>query len=132
MKKLILPIVITGLILMSIYMVSINSKIELKDIEIIQYIVILFLVVFGIYIGIDRMRSYSRQEPIDDELTKIRLLKSSSISFFLSLFIWIVILILKDRYIYDTEIWIGTGILSMSVTFVLTFLILKFKGVKND
>ncbi len=132
MKKLLLPFIVSGLILFSIFLLIMNPNNQIENIEIIQYIVILFLIIFGIYVGIDRLRSSSRKEPIDDELTKSMILKSSSISFFISQFIWVLILILKDRYIYDTEIWIGTGILSMSVTFVLISLILKFKGVKND
>lgn len=131
MKKLLLPFTISILTLISLFIWINSSKQELLLIEKIQYLVILLLVVFGISIGIGRIKSHSRNEPIDDEMTKLVLMKSSSVSFFLSLFIWIIILILKDRYVYDTEIWIGTGILTMSCVFVFSFFIIKLRGTRQ-
>ena len=119
------------MILISLFTWSNSVTSNLMTIEKIQYVVILLLVVFGILIGIGRILSLKKKEPLNDEMTIKILTKSSSISYYISLYLWVIILILKDRYKYDTEIWIGTGIISMSVVFVLSFIVVKFRGVSQ-
>lgn len=119
------------MIIFSLFTWSNNITSNLLTIEKIQYVVILVLVVFGILVGIGRIKSYKKKEPINDEMTINILTKSSSISYYISLYLWIIILILKDRFIYDTEIWIGTGIISMSVVFAISFIVIRNRGIKQ-
>ncbi len=132
MKKIILPFFISLIIMISIIFIFFNTSLKITLIEKIQFFVILILVCFGFYVGFDRIKSRKLNEPIEDEYTKKILIKTSSISFYVSLYIWVLILIIKDRFIMDIELWIGSGILSMSFIFMLIFFILKIRGLRNE
>jgi hypothetical protein len=132
MKKILLPLIVSSLVLISTT-IWINFSDEMISVtERIQILVILLLVVFGIYFSITRLKSKMNREPIEDEMSKYLVLKTSSLSYFISLYIWVAILFFKDRFPMDMEIWIGTGILAMALTFATVFLVLKFIGIKND
>ena len=47
-------------------------------------------------------------------------------------YIWVFLIFLKDRVKFETEELLGTGILAMAVTFGISWLILNYKGIKND
>lgn len=132
MKKIILPFFISLIIIISIIFIFFNTSLKITLIEKIQFFVILILVCFGFYVGFDRIKSRKLNEPLEDEYTKKILIKTSSISFYVSLYIWVLILIIKDRFIMDIELWIGSGILSMSFIFMLIFFILKIRGLRNE
>lgn len=129
MKKVIL---LTLLLLTIIFSVLFTIKFERNLIENIHLITIIILVIFGFIFIYSRLRSINDKEPIDDEYTKKLIQKTSSISFYVSLYLWVIILIIKDRFHMDLELWIGTGILSMSITFMVVFFVLKLKGILND
>lgn len=132
MKKIILPFFISLIIIISIIFIFFNTSLKITLIEKVQFFVILILVCFGFYVGFDRIKSRKLNEPLEDEYTKKILIKTSSISFYVSLYIWVLILIIKDRFIMDIELWIGSGILSMSFIFMLIFFILKIRGLRNE
>lgn len=98
----------------------------------LHYGVILVVVGFAFFVGYKKLTSARRGEPAEDELSKKILQKTAAISYYISLYIWVFLLFLKDRIEFDTEELIGAGILAMAVTYGISWLILNFKGIKND
>ena len=132
MKKAVLIFIVAGLILVSGLFWMSNDSNPISKTEIIQFGVILLLVAFAIFVGIKRLSSARRGEPVEDELSKLILLKSASLSYFISLYVWVFMIYLKDRIDMDTEVMLGSGILTMAVIFALSWLYFTFKGLKND
>lgn len=132
MKKAVLIFIVAGLILVSGLFWMSNDSNPISKTEIIQFGVILLLVAFAIFVGIKRLSSARRGELVEDELSKLILLKSASLSYFISLYVWVFMIYLKDRINMDTEVMLGSGILTMAVIFALSWLYFTFKGLKND
>jgi hypothetical protein len=109
-----------------------NSSGSLPAFEIIQFGVIGLLIVFAAYFGFTRLRSERRGEPAEDEMTRKEMQKTASLSYFISLYLWVVILYLKDRIIMDIEVWIGTGIMGMALTFGIVWVIIHVRGLRNE
>lgn len=94
--------------------------------------VILAVVGFAAFILIRRIKSWKAGEPQEDELSKMVMLRTSSLSYYISLYFWVFLLWLKDRVAFDQEQLIGTGILGMAVIFALSWVYFHFRGVPND
>jgi peptidoglycan/LPS O-acetylase OafA/YrhL len=73
-----------------------------------------------------------RGEPAEDELSKKLLLKTAAWSYYVSLYLWVAMLFIKDRVNLDTEEILGAGILGMAASFAICWLILNFRGIKNE
>ena len=86
---------------------------------------------FAIFFGIDRIRSIKSKEPCEDELSKKIITKASSLAFYISVFFWILLMLISSSTTMETRSLIGTGIMGMSLIFFLSWAGVKFFGFKN-
>lgn len=100
--------------------------------DVISVGVIVVLVGFGIWFTIRRFSSAKRGEPQEDELSRKIMQKTAAWSYYISLYIWVFMIWLKDRVTLDTEEVLGAGILSMAVIFMLCFIFLRLRGLRNE
>lgn len=132
MKKSLIVFIVAGLVLISMGLWFYSSVKEFNMMDLLHFGVITLIVGFAVFVGLKRLRSEKRGEPVEDELSKKILQKTAAISYYISLYIWVFLIFLKDRVKFETEELLGTGILAMAVTFGIAWLILNFKGIKND
>lgn len=132
MKKSLIVFIVAGLVLISMGLWFFSSVKEFNMMDLFHFSVITLIVGFAVFVGLKRLRSEKRGEPVEDELSKKILQKTAAISYYISLYIWVFLIFLKDRVKFETEELLGTGILAMAVTFGIAWLILNFKGIKND
>lgn len=131
MKKAFIAMVVSLLVLISAivwFMVAmpVNSG------ESIQFVIILIMVGFGLFIAFRRLNGARLGEPQEDELSKQILQKSAALSYYISLYLWLVIMYLTDKYKGETEVMFGWGILGMAVIFCLSWVFYYFRGVGNE
>lgn len=132
MKRSLIVFIVTGLVLMTTGLWFFTSFENFNKMDLLHIGLITLIVGFAVFVGLKRLRSEKLGEPIEDELSKKILQKTAAISYFISLYIWVFLIFLKDRVEFETEELLGTGILAMAVTFVIAWLILNFNGIKND
>lgn len=131
MKRSIIVFIIAGLVLLTSGLWFFTSYSDLNKTDVLHYAIIILLVVFALFVGIQRLRNAKRGEPVEDELSKKILLKTAALSYYISLYIWVFLIFIKDRIEFDTEQLLGTGILAMAVTFAISWLFMNFRGLKN-
>ncbi|HHV03374.1 MAG: hypothetical protein M0P40_03215 [Bacteroidales bacterium] len=132
MKKSVIVFIVAGLVLISTGLWFFASVKEFNTMDLLHFGVIILIVGFTFFVGFKRLRNAKRGEPVEDELSKKILQKTAAISYYISLYIWVFLIFLKDRVEIETEELLGTGILAMAMTFGISWLILNFKGIKND
>jgi peptidoglycan/LPS O-acetylase OafA/YrhL len=94
--------------------------------------VIFLVVAFALFFGYRRLISAKRGEPAEDELSKKVMRKTSSLSYYISIYLWLAIMYFSDRLDYETHTIIGAGILGMAVVFAVCWLVINFTGIKNE
>jgi len=132
MKKSLIVFIVAGLVLITTGLWFFTSVKEFNTMDLLHFGVITLIVAFAIFVGFKRLSNAKRGEPVEDELSKKIFQKTAAISYYVSLYIWVFLIFLKDRVKFETEELLGTGILAMAVTFGISWLILNFKGIKND
>lgn len=133
MKKAVVVFIVSALVLISTGVWFFSSKSDIAPFEAATgFGVIVLLVVFALFFGIKRLTSVMRDEPAEDEMSKRIMVKASSLSYFISLYLWVFVIYISDRVAVDIEVLIGSGVLGMAIIFTICWLILKFKGVRNE
>lgn len=132
MKKSIWIFIVVGLVALSTIFWLMHSAGTSSPMEYIHVGVILLVICFALFVGFKKWKSSNRGEPEDDELSRKVMQRTAALSYYISLYIWVFLLFLKDRVRFDTEELLGTGILSMALVFGITWIILNAKGAVND
>jgi len=100
--------------------------------ELLPYLVGVVVVGLALFAGYRRITSLHRGEPAEDELSRKIMVKSSSVSFFISIYFWLAIMYFSDKVEMACHSLIGSGIAGMAVIMVLSWLYFKFRGVGNE
>jgi peptidoglycan/LPS O-acetylase OafA/YrhL len=97
-----------------------------------HFIVIFIVVLFGLYVAYRRFSSEKLGQPAEDEFSKKVLQKAAALSYYVSLYLWLIIMYLTDRFKAETDVMFGWGILGMAVIFGASWIYYNFKGIKNE
>ena len=130
MKKTIIIFVLAALILFPTILWILHDTSENIQ-RIMEPLIILFVVAFATILGIRRVKSLRENEPTEDELSKSIMTRASSLSYYISLYFWLVLLYFSNRISLETHTLIGNGILGMAVIFVISWLGIRIFGMKN-
>ena len=101
MKNIIGLTILLVLVLFSVILWLGKESLGLEEITSLG--VILAVVGFAVFILIRRIKSWKTGEPQEDELSKKVMLRTSSLSYYISLYFWVFLLWLKDRVAFEQE-----------------------------
>ena len=132
MKKAIIVFIVAALVLFTTGLWFFSSKTDFKPIDLLHFGVIILVVGFAVFVGYKRFSNSRRGEPVEDELSKKVLQKTAAWSYYISLYLWVGLLFIKDRIKIDSEELLGTGILGMAIIFALCWVIFNFRGIRNE
>ena len=100
--------------------------------NLLNFGVIILVVCFAVFLGYKRLNSVRRGEPSEDELSKKVLQKTAAWSYYLSLYFWLALMYFSDKTKLETHSIIGIGIMGMAVVFAICWLIINFRGIRNE
>jgi peptidoglycan/LPS O-acetylase OafA/YrhL len=132
MKKAVLVFIVAALVLATVAVWIFSGPATLKLMDLVSFGVIIIIVAFAVFIGFKRLNSARRGEPAEDELSKKIMQKTASLSYYISLYWWLVIMYFIDKLNYETHTFIAAGILGMAVIFAGCWLVFNFRGVRNE
>lgn len=132
MKKGVIVFIVAALVLLTTGIWFFSGSEKLKPIDLVSFGIIILVVLFAVFVGYKRLTSAKRGEPPEDELSKKVMQKTSSISFYISLYLWLAIMYFSDRIDFETHTVIGAGILGMAVVFAICWLVFNFRGIRNE
>lgn len=95
-------------------------------------IILVAIAVLGLLVLFRHFNSIRKGEPASDELSKLILQKSSSLSFYVSLYFWLFFSYFSDKFNFETRQLINYGIIGMAIIFVLIWAAFKIIGIRND
>ncbi|MBN1197658.1 MAG: hypothetical protein JXA62_09650 [Candidatus Aminicenantes bacterium] len=132
MKKTVVSLVISVLILAALILWALEGGVSNDIREILMMAGVVLLVGFGLFIGIGRARSLRRKEPPEDEMSKNVMNRAASLSYYISLYMWLLVLLLSDRINMPVNSLIGSGILGMAVIFLFCWIGVRVFVMKHD
>lgn len=131
MNKIIIGIALILICIIGL-LIFFTTGISDKTDQIQSLFVLLLVVGFGGWTIFRRFISSKRGEPAEDEFSKLILQKAASLSYYASLYLWLIISYFSSRLKLESEQLIGYGIIGMAILFVGIWSFLKVKGLRND
>jgi NhaP-type Na+/H+ or K+/H+ antiporter len=131
MKKTIVTFGISALILASLVLWALKGHIAGNTQEIVMTGIVFVLVGFAITLGVSRLRSRLRREPGEDELSRMVMTRTSSLAYYVSIYMWLFVMYISDKTTLAAHSLVGAGILGMAVIFFFCWLGVKIFGMKN-
>lgn len=95
-------------------------------------IILMVGVVIAIIVGVRRFKSLKQGESAEDEYSKKIMQKTAAYSFYISLYLWLVISYFSEGSDMDTQQVIGMGVVGMAIVFVISWLFVKILGLRNE
>jgi len=132
MKKSGIVFIIAALVLITTFMWIFSGSGPVKPMELVNIAVIVIVVLFALFFGYKRISSSRKGEPPEDELSKRVMKKASSLSYFISLYLWLAIMYFSEKLNYETHTIIGAGILGMALVFAVCWLVFNFRGIRDE
>ena len=131
MKRTVILFIIAALVLISTLVWILSGTGGIKPVEFLNLGVIVVLIGFALFIGYKRLSSVKKGEPAEDEMSKKVMQKTAAFSYYISIYLWLVIMYFSDRFHYEMHTIIGAGILGMAVIFGICWLVINFTGIRN-
>jgi peptidoglycan/LPS O-acetylase OafA/YrhL len=132
MKRAILVFILAALVLATVGIWMFLGSSELTSVDLVSFGVILLVIGFAVFVGYKRLSSARRGEPVEDELSKKVMQKTAGYSYYISLYLWLIIMYFSDKFKYETHTFIAAGILGMAVIFTICWLVFNFRGIRNE
>jgi peptidoglycan/LPS O-acetylase OafA/YrhL len=132
MKKTVVLFIIGALVLITTGFWIFSGSSPVEPAELVSLVVIVLVVAFALFVGYKRLTSVKKGEPAEDEMSKKIMQKTSSLSYYISLYWWLAIMYFSDKPNFETHTIIGAGILGMAVIFAVCWLVFNFRGVRNE
>ena len=95
-------------------------------------IILSVVVVIAIIVGVRRFKSLKQGEPAEDEYSKTIMQKTAAYSFYVSLYLWLAISYFSEGSKMDTQQIIGLGVVGMAIVFVVSWVVVKILGLRNE
>jgi len=132
MKKTVVLFIIGALVLIATGFWIFSGSSPVEPAELVSLFVIVLVVAFALFVGYKRLTSVKKGEPAEDEMSKKIMHKTSSLSYYISLYWWLTLMYFSDKLNFETHTIIGAGILGMAVIFAVCWLVFNFRGVRNE
>jgi hypothetical protein len=124
--------VLVALVLVACAFWYYNTNESFDLLQQLNLLVVVLVVGFALFFGIKRLRSVRRGEPVEDELSKKIMTKTASLSYYVSIYLWLAVMYFSDKVQMEGHTLIGTGIVGMAVIYALTWLFFNFRGIRNE
>ncbi|GAI79220.1 unnamed protein product [marine sediment metagenome] len=133
MKKVFLPIFILTwvLVLSGLWIVQPGNSTS----SLLEYVFIGVLLAFfglGAYFAYGRIKRKKQGLPEDDELSRKVAQKAAAISYYLSLFLWLVLIYIQSHVIINIKWLFSTGMIGMAIIFIISWVIINNRGIKDE
>ena len=132
MKRAVLIFVIAALVLVTTGLWIFSEGGLLNKMDGMTLGILAVLISFAVFIGIKRLSGARRGEPAEDELSRRILQKTAATSYYISLYLWVALIYIKDRVTLDVEELLGAGIMGMALCFAGCWLYYNFRGIRNE
>jgi len=138
MKRIYLPLLAIAAVLaitgIEIFQVDPVNSVASRTGEIMYVIMLTILFGLGVILLMRRSRELKMGLPAEDELSRQILNKAGSITFFISLLIWLILLYIEVHNIIDTEerFLFSFGIIAVCFVFLISWTVMSFSGAGHE
>jgi NADH:ubiquinone oxidoreductase subunit 6 (subunit J) len=132
MKKAIFAVVLAVAVIASFVVWLVNPNVEFNTQELLMILGLVLVVGFALFLALRRLRSVKENLPAEDELSKNIKKQGAATSYYISIYLWLVIMYLSDKTKLECHSLIGAGIMGMAVIWALSWIYHRYIRKSHD
>lgn len=132
MKKELVMILLSAMVIISVILWFTNTSHPINLREIGMYGAVILLVGFALLIAIKRIQAIKSGLKPEDELSKKIVQKAAAMSYYTSLYWFLILMYFSDKTKLESHTLIGLGIIGMAVLFAAFWVYYNYKGKFNE
>jgi peptidoglycan/LPS O-acetylase OafA/YrhL len=125
-RKVVLTISLSFSVIAGVVVWLRHPETQLNPQELVMIVALSLVLIFALYLAFRRLRDVKQNLPADDELSKSIMRRTGATSYYVSLYVWLVLMMFEARIDLERSSLIGAGILGMAVVFALSWLYHRF------
>jgi hypothetical protein len=132
MRKAKFMVVLAVALIVSLFywLVFYPGRMDLQEILMIGGLVL--VVGFALFLAFRRLSDAKNKTPGEDEMSKKIMRRGAATAYYLSLYLWLVIMMFEERIQLERNSLIGTGILGMAILWVLSWIYHRYLRGRYD
>ncbi len=132
MKKAIFTVVLAAVVIISLIFWMVNPATSYDFQELLMILGLVLVVGFALFLAFRRMRDARKQLPGEDEMSKKIMRRGAATAYYVSLYLWLLIMIFEERIGMERSSLIGAGILGMAIIWVLSWIYQRYIRRRYD
>jgi len=130
-RYIILPWLALFILADGLYMLF-SPTVKNSWVDLVQAILMIIIGFFGLYQGVSAAWSAWRGDPLKDELTRKIRIKASSVSFYISIWVWIGLMFAENNQVRFHSGILGTGVLIMVSVYIISSVVIRIRGLRDE
>ena len=132
MRKVIVTVVGTLTVIAGVIVWLSMPSVEINRNEVLMLVSLILVVGFALFLAYGRYRNARQNLPVEDEMSRNILRRGAATSYYLSLYLWLAIMMFEPSLKLDRSSLIGAGILGMAVLYALSWIYHRFLRKSHD
>ena len=132
MRKAIVIAVLAVLVLGTMLLWLLNSENTIKGSSFLMIGIQVIVLVFALLVVVRRWTARKQQLPAEDEMSKRILQRGAATSYYLSLYLWLILMFFEESINLERSTLIGAGILGMAILYGLSWVYHNYIRQSHD
>lgn len=107
-----------------------SDEMDLQEILMIGALVL--VVGFALFLAFRRLRDAKANLPTEDEMSRKMMRRGAATSYYISIYMWLVIMYFEDRIDLERSSLIGAGIMGMAIIWAISWLYHRYIRRSHD
>lgn len=132
MRKAIFMVVLAVAVIASFVVWLVNPNVEFNTQELLMILGLILVVGFALFQAFGRLRAVKENLPAEDELSKDIRKRGAATSYYVSIYLWLVIMYFSDKSKLECHSLIGAGIMGMAIIWALSWIYHRYIRRTHD
>ena len=113
-----------------VYLLSPDLEVNLN--EVLMVVGVILVVGFALFLAFRRMRDIKSDLPAEDEFSKKIMRRAGATSYYVSLYLWLALMMFEEIIALERSSLIGAGIMGMALIFALSWIYHRYIRTAHD
>ena len=113
-----------------VYLLSPDLEVNIN--EVLMVVGVILVVGFALFLAFRRMRDIKSDLPAEDEFSKKIMRRAGATSYYVSLYLWLALMMFEEIIALERSSLIGAGIMGMALIFALSWIYHRYIRTAHD
>jgi len=125
-------VVLAVSLIVSLIVWLVSPSVDFSNQELLMILGLILVVGFALFLAFGRLRAAKQNLPAEDEMSKKILMRGAATSYYISIYLWLVIMYFSEKTKLECHSLIGAGIMGMAIVYALSWVYQRYIRQSHD